>query len=78
MGGTVSEANVVRNPGPSEHVLVNRASWDHDAPNRVDRGRRSWANEPHWGIWGVPEAELGLLPDDLGGLDAVEIGCGTG
>ncbi|HYZ14706.1 MAG TPA: class I SAM-dependent methyltransferase [Actinomycetota bacterium] len=30
------------------------------------------------GHLGVPESELGLLPDDLAGLDAVEIGCGTG
>jgi SAM-dependent methyltransferase len=60
-----------------DHVLVNRQSWDKDAPNWVERGRASWAGEPSWGIWGVPEAELGLLPD-LEGLDAVEIGCGTG
>jgi SAM-dependent methyltransferase len=60
-----------------EHVLVNRATWDQDAPNWVERGRASWAGEPSWGLWGVPESELGLLPD-LDGLDAVEIGCGTG
>jgi ubiquinone/menaquinone biosynthesis C-methylase UbiE len=60
-----------------DHVVVNRASWDADAPTWVDRGRASWAGEPSWGIWGVPEAELGLLPD-VEGLDAVEIGCGTG
>jgi ubiquinone/menaquinone biosynthesis C-methylase UbiE len=62
---------------PDEHVLVNRASWDQDAPNWVERGRRSWASEPFWGSWGNPEAELHLLPD-LTGLDAVELGCGTG
>ena len=71
----MSEKDVVRTP---DHVLVNRASWDDDAPNWVERGRTSWASEPHWGIWGVPESQLGLLPDDLAGLDAVEIGCGTG
>src|SRR5918996_626649 len=61
-----------------DHVIVNRSSWDDDAPNWVERGRTSWASEPRWGIWGVPESQLGLLPDDLTGLDAVEIGCGTG
>jgi SAM-dependent methyltransferase len=71
----MSERDVVRTP---DHVLVNRASWDDDAPNWVERGRTSWASEPYWGIWGVPESQLGLLPDDLAGLDAVEIGCGTG
>ena len=54
----------------SEHVLVNRENWDKDAPNWVERGRTSWAGEPSWGIWGVAESELGLLPD-LEGLDAV-------
>jgi hypothetical protein len=52
-----------------DHVMVNRASWDDDAPNWVERGRTSWASDPRWGIWGVPESELGLLPDDLAGLD---------
>jgi SAM-dependent methyltransferase len=60
-----------------QHVVVNRASWDEDAPNWVERGRRSWASEPFWGIWGNPESELQVLPD-LTGLDAVELGCGTG
>ena len=57
-------------------MLRNRASWDEDAPNWVERGRRSWASDPDWGIWGVPESELGLLPD-VNGLDAIELGCGT-
>jgi SAM-dependent methyltransferase len=60
-----------------DHVLVNRASWDNDAPNWVQRGRASWAAEPNWGIWGVPESDVGLL-HDVDGLDAVELGCGTG
>jgi SAM-dependent methyltransferase len=58
------------------HVLVNRAAWDEDAPNWVDRGRASWAmKEPVWGR-GIQESELGLLPD-VSGLDTVELGCGT-
>jgi SAM-dependent methyltransferase len=60
-----------------EHVLANRASWDADADNWVERGRAAWAGEPSWGIWSVPESELGLLPD-VDGLDTVELGCGTG
>lgn len=61
-----------------EHVLRNRASWDADAENWVERGRASWASEGiSWGIWHVPESELGLLPD-VDGLDVVELGCGTG
>jgi SAM-dependent methyltransferase len=61
-----------------EHVLANRASWDADADNWVERGRAAWrAERITWGIWSVPESELGLLPD-VDGLDVVELGCGTG
>jgi SAM-dependent methyltransferase len=38
---------------------------------------RSWAKtEITWGMFGVPEAELGVL-GDVAGLDVVELGCGT-
>jgi SAM-dependent methyltransferase len=60
-----------------DHVLINRASWDADADNWVEPGRARWsAEEIIWGIWGVPEADLGLLPD-VDGRDVVELGCGT-
>jgi len=62
----------------ADHVLANRASWDEDADNWSERGRILWAaDEISWGIWGVPESSLGLLPD-VHGLDVVELGCGTG
>jgi SAM-dependent methyltransferase len=39
--------------------------------------RRAWAErEVSWGMWSVPETELGIL-GDVSGLDAVELGCGT-
>jgi SAM-dependent methyltransferase len=62
-----------------DHVARNRAYWDEvNAPSYVEPGRRSWAtNEFTWGIFGVPEAELRALPDDLEGRDVVELGCGT-
>ena len=41
-------------------------------------GERSWAsNDPRWGIWQIPEADVRMLPDDLDGKDAIELGCGT-
>ena len=62
-----------------EHVRRNRAEWDRFAAGYVAAGERNWAaEEPSWGIWGVPESELALLPADLDGLDAIELGCGTG
>ncbi|MCA1588745.1 MAG: methyltransferase domain-containing protein [Chloroflexi bacterium] len=61
-----------------EHVARNRAHWDAMAQDWVAGGERSWAqDEPTWGIWGVPESELHLLPDELEGRDVVELGCGT-
>lgn len=61
-----------------EHVRINREHWDTDAPNWVARGENDWAGEPMWGIWRLPNSECPLLPDDLSGLDAIELGCGTG
>lgn len=61
-----------------EHVAANREAWDRHAVEYIDPGRRAWASaEPRWGIWGVPESELHLLPDDLEGKDTIELGCGT-
>src|SRR6476619_6167090 len=61
-----------------EHVQRNREAWDRYAPGYVEPGHDSWASEtPDWGIFGVPEAELGVLPRRLDGLDAIELGCGT-
>jgi SAM-dependent methyltransferase len=61
-----------------DHVLRNRASWDADADNWVGRGRNAWVSEEiTWGVWSVPESELGLLPD-VQDVDVVELGCGTG
>jgi SAM-dependent methyltransferase len=61
-----------------EHVRRNRALWDVQAPEYVRHGEESWALEaPRWGIWGVPESGLGVLPDELSGKDAIELGCGT-
>lgn len=62
-----------------EHVRRNRAHWHEQAARYVEPGERAWAqDEPTWGIWGVPESRLGMLPAELAGLDAIELGCGTG
>jgi SAM-dependent methyltransferase len=64
-----------------EHVRANRAAWDGYAAEYVAAGERAWATQPGeetWGIYGVPESELRLLPDDLAGMDTIELGCGTG
>ena len=63
-----------------EHVARNRAAWDVYAVEYEEPGRRNWAamdEEPCWGIWRVPESEVGMLPEDVAGLDVIELGCGT-
>jgi SAM-dependent methyltransferase len=61
-----------------DYVIRNRQSWDGWAEEYFDSGRRDWsAKEPYWGIWRVPEAQLGVLPN-VAGKDVIELGCGTG
>jgi hypothetical protein len=50
-----------------EHVARNRSYWDEIMAVRyVDLGRCSWASDRiTWGIFDVPEADLGVLPTEL-------------
>ncbi len=61
-----------------DHVIRNRQYWDAYAPKWVAEGERNWAsNVPTWGMWGTAESVVHML-DDVTGLDAIELGCGTG
>jgi SAM-dependent methyltransferase len=61
-----------------DHVRRNREYWDAMATDWVEGGRRNWsATEPTWGTWAIPESEVRMLPPDLAGMDAIELGCGT-
>jgi SAM-dependent methyltransferase len=62
----------------SDHAARARATWDEDAPNWVEGGRRKWDSpDPLWGAWDLPEEELRVLPD-VRGRDVIDLGCGTG
>jgi len=62
-----------------DYVTINRDIWDAEAAHWVAMGAQRWALEaPIWGNWGAAEAALNLLPADLAGKDAIELGCGTG
>src|ERR1700710_768526 len=62
-----------------EHVERNEAYWDDQAHDYVADGRRNWeSEEPTWGVFSVPESEVGMLPKEIEGRDAIELGCGTG
>jgi SAM-dependent methyltransferase len=68
--------------GLSDDARVNRANWNATAAGwPAESALRNWAPgaEPQWGIFGVPEAQLRALPEDLqlDGADVVELGCGT-
>src|SRR4051794_33372185 len=61
----------------SEHARANRALWNANAAGDLELAARQWAtDEPNWGIWGIPDAEVGAFPD-VDGKDVVELGCGT-
>lgn len=73
LGGGMSADNLM-----PEHVRRNRDRWNAEAPSYADAGARAWAREePTWGIWRVPESELRVLPRNLTGKAAIELGCGT-
>lgn len=67
-------------PQRRDHAAENRRYWDAMADDWVAAGERGWlpSTEPRWGEWHVPDAELGLLPPDMAGMRAIELGCGTG
>ena len=61
-----------------EHVRRNRRVWDSWAEQYIAAGEAAWAQgTPTWGIWGVPESQVGMFPEDVAGKDAIELGCGT-
>lgn len=60
-----------------EYALSNREVWQTWAADYVQAAREAWAGEPRWGIWGIPDTDVGLLPARLDGLRCVELGCGA-
>ena len=63
----------------AEHVRENRRYWDAMAADWVVAGERAWADsDASWGMWDIPNRDLPLLADDLTGVHAIELGCGTG
>jgi SAM-dependent methyltransferase len=58
---------------PRNVEIWTKANVEHTGP----RARETWASDGiTWGIFGIPESQLGVL-GDVAGLDAVELGCGT-
>jgi len=60
-----------------DYVARNVAIWTKNNAAYTDRkAAEAWARELDWGVFGIPEAEVGVL-GDVAGLDVVELGCGT-
>jgi SAM-dependent methyltransferase len=61
----------------SEHVLINRASWERtsDAYQEAHAAQLS-TSEPGWGVWQIPERQLHVL-GEVRGRDVLEYGCGA-
>jgi SAM-dependent methyltransferase len=62
-----------------DYIAVNREVWTRSNAKWGDaHALETWlADEITWGTWGVPESQLHALPDDVAGLDVVELGCGV-
>jgi SAM-dependent methyltransferase len=62
------------------HVPVTRRQWDERMSAWFERyARTRWAAaEPFWGIWCIPQSTLPVMPADVAGAVAVELGCGSG
>ena len=65
-------------PELPEYAVRNRASWTKSNEEYThEHGVRAWQqDEISWGVWGIPESELDVLPD-VAGKDVIELGCGT-
>ena len=62
----------------SEHSAANRDNWNADSDvYQSDHGPDlSGSGALAWGMWRIPEAELGLF-GEVKGLDMLELGCGA-
>ena len=62
-----------------DYVGRNRTAWDESATGHyAESAPRAWAEaEPTWGTFSVLDAELGVLPASVAGLDVIELGCGN-
>jgi SAM-dependent methyltransferase len=62
-----------------DDLAVNRAVWTASNADFTDAQASAAWQQPaiDWGVWSIPEAEVHALPDDVRGLDVVELGCGT-
>ena len=60
------------------YIKANADAWEARRDDQLALARQQWsAAEPAWGIFGVPESDVGLLPSHLDDARTLELGCGT-
>jgi SAM-dependent methyltransferase len=61
-----------------DYIAENRGVWTESNREFTDADAdRSWrADDITWGMFGVPESDVGIL-GEVAGLDVIELGCGT-
>ena len=61
----------------TDHAARNRAFWDAGSDEyQREHAEHIGRPEPRWGMWQLPESELGVL-GEVAGLDVLELGCGA-
>ncbi len=65
--------------GWSDDAARNRDAWTKvNTEYTREQAPRKWAQEElTWGVWNIPDSELGAPLGEVAGLDVVELGCGT-
>src|SRR5262245_45948554 len=62
-----------------DYLRRNRDYWNGEAAWYATRASAAWIqDEPTWGIWAIPEREVGMLSGLRPGMRVLEDGCGTG
>jgi SAM-dependent methyltransferase len=60
----------------TDHARRNRAFWDRESEQYHERNAAFIAAGRAWGLWQIPEDELGVL-GEVAGRDVLELGCGA-
>ena len=60
-------------------IAANIADWTQANAEHTDASaEKAWAHPGIlWGVFAIPEEQVGALPESVEGLDVVELGCGT-
>ena len=62
-----------------DSIAANIADWTQANAEHTDaNAEKAWAHPGIlWGVFAIPEEQVGALPPNVEGLDVIELGCGT-